>query len=100
MLNWDFTCDPATAASLNLCSTHKCRKDVYFVLCDGEDTKRIGRIFWFTMPYLILNSPLLSWQNSSKKKEKKNISPCNDISMQNYDIVTQINRKPDLDLYK
>lgn len=29
--------------SLNLCSSHKCRKDVYFVLCDGEDTKRIGR---------------------------------------------------------
>lgn len=29
--------------SLNLCSTHKCRKDVYFVLCDGEDPKRIGR---------------------------------------------------------
>ena len=29
--------------SLNLCSTHKCWKDVYFVLCDGEDTKRIGR---------------------------------------------------------
>lgn len=27
--------------SLNLCSTHKCRKDVYFVLCNGEDTKRI-----------------------------------------------------------
>jgi hypothetical protein len=26
-----------------LCSTHKCRKDIYFVLCDGEDTKRIGR---------------------------------------------------------
>ena len=24
--------------SLNLYSTHKCRKDVYFVLCDGKDT--------------------------------------------------------------
>jgi hypothetical protein len=29
--------------SLNLCSTHKCWKDIYFVLCNGEDTERIGR---------------------------------------------------------
>ena len=28
---------------LNLRSTDECRKDIYFVLCDGKDIKRIGR---------------------------------------------------------
>lgn len=31
-----------TLTSLNLYSTYECRKDVYLVLCDGKDTKRIG----------------------------------------------------------
>ena len=55
-------------------------------------------LIWSWIPPFYLGNGRRGWlqisEKSSKKKKKKNISPCNDISMQNYDIVTQINRKP------